>query len=122
MRIVISSIGDTLDSDVDTRFGRCKYFLIVETENKEIKNFSAVQNEGVLQGHGAGIRAAEQIGELKPDAVITGNLGPNASNVLSQLKVQVYHGSGKVNTTIAAFLEGKLQRLTEISRAHSGMR
>ena len=35
MKICITSQGDTLDSPVDPRFGRCQYFSIVETETME---------------------------------------------------------------------------------------
>lgn len=121
MKVVVSSTGKTLDSNVDTRFGRCQYFLIVETENNQIKNVLAVQNQGALQGHGAGIRAAEQVGEIKPDAVITGNLGPNASNVFNQLKIEVYQGSGTAKDAVIKFLAGGIEKLTNIAREHSGM-
>jgi predicted Fe-Mo cluster-binding NifX family protein len=53
MKIAISSIGKDLDSDVDGRFGRCNYFLIVELENKKIKNFNAIENTGKDQAGGA---------------------------------------------------------------------
>ncbi|MBN2421733.1 NifB/NifX family molybdenum-iron cluster-binding protein [Candidatus Woesearchaeota archaeon] len=122
MKIVISSNGESLESDVDMRFGRCKYFIVVETENKEIKNFSAVENQGALQGHGAGIKAAEQIGELKANAIITGNLGPNASTVLNQLNIDCYQAIGTVKDAVNNLLQGKLKKINSIVQKHFGMR
>ena len=33
MKIAISSTGPDLDAQVDPRFGRCEYFLIVELDD-----------------------------------------------------------------------------------------
>lgn len=113
MRIVISSDGDTIENNVDMRFGRCRYFLIVDIEDGEIIDVKSVENEGAVMGHGAGIRAAQQAGNLNPDKIITGNLGPNAFNVLSQLNISAYMGSGIVKDSIQKLLEGKLERISQ---------
>ena len=113
MRIIISSTGESIDSNVDMRFGRCLFFLIVDTEDNKITNVSSVENQGAVQGHGAGIKAASQVGELKPDAVITGNLGPKASDVLNQFNIEVFQGSGKIEDVVIKFLDGKLEKLKE---------
>jgi predicted Fe-Mo cluster-binding NifX family protein len=121
MKIIVCSTGESIDSEIDARFGRCKYFVIVETENKEIKNVSAVENQGALQGHGAGIRAVEQVGEIKADVVIAGHLGPNASRVLSQLQIKAYQGSGTIKDAVMKHLNGELTEITDIAKPHSGM-
>ena len=113
MRIVISSDGDTIENNVDMRFGRCRYFLIVDIEDGEIIDVKSVENEGAVMGHGAGIKAAQQAGNLNPDKIITGNLGPNAFNVLSQLNISAYMGSGTVKDSIQKLLEGKLERISQ---------
>lgn len=113
MRIVISSDGDTIENNVDMRFGRCRYFLIVDIEDGEIIDVKSVENEGAVMGHGAGIKAAQQAGNLNPDKIITGNLGPNAFNVLSQLNISAYMGSGIVKDSIQKLLEGKLERISQ---------
>ena len=113
MRIVISSDGDTIESNVDMRFGRCRYFLIVDIEDGEIIDVKSVENEGAVMGHGAGIKAAQQAGNLNPDKIITGNLGPNAFNVLSQLNISAYMGYGIVQDSIQKLLEGKLERISQ---------
>ncbi|MBW2981541.1 hypothetical protein KY343_01545 [Candidatus Woesearchaeota archaeon] len=119
MKIAVSSNGKTLEDDIDMRFGRCRYFIIVDLENP--KKFEAVENEGAIQGHGAGIRAGQQIGELGAEAVITGNLGPNATNILNQLGIKTYHASGKVKDAIDALKNNKLEIISEIAPSHSGM-
>ncbi|MBU0614459.1 MAG: NifB/NifX family molybdenum-iron cluster-binding protein, partial [Nanoarchaeota archaeon] len=121
MRIVISTDGKDLKSMVDQRFGRCRYFLVVETDGKEVKEVKAVENKGAVQGHGAGIAAAQQVGELKADKIITGNLGPNATQVLEELGIESYQGSGQAQKAVDELIEGKLNRISQTAESHAGM-
>jgi len=117
--IIITSEGDTLDSMIDQRFGRCRHFLVVDTENNEL--VKAVENQGAIQGHGAGIKAAQQVGELNVGAVITGQIGPNAAEVLNQLGIRTYHASGIVKDAVDDFSIGKLDEINKTAEPHSGM-
>ncbi len=119
MKIAVSANGDKLQNKVDQRFGRCSNFLIVNIDGKEIGTFESVTNEGAVHGHGAGIRAAEQMGELKVDAVITGQLGPNATSVLKQLDIKAYTASGVITDVLTDFVENKLELITEIAESHA---
>jgi len=110
MKIAISSTGKTLESEVDTRFGRCPYFLIVEIENK-IKDFKAIENTATAQSGGAGITASEIVANEKPDAVITANLGPRAFSVFEQFGIKIYQGQGKIKKVIQEFIDGKLKEI-----------
>jgi len=121
MRIAISADGDNLDSNIDQRFGRCKYFLVVDIENGKIAKTEAVLNKGAEQGHGAGIKAAEQIGELKAEKVLTGQLGPNATAVLGKMGIQSYHASGNAGGAVRQFLGNELEIISESAEQHSGM-
>ena len=114
MKIAISSTGKTLESDVDVRFGRCKYFLIVEVDKKkkEIKNFKAIENIAKEQMGGAGITAGETIANEKVDVVITTNLGPRAFSVFEQFEIKAYSGQGKIKDVVQDFIKGKLKELT----------
>ncbi len=112
MKIGISSTGKTLESEVDARFGRCNYFLIVEIENKKIKDFKAIENIGKDQMGGAGITAGEIVAKQKVDAVITVNLGPRAFSVFEQFGIKTYQGEGEIKKVIQKFLSGKLKELT----------
>jgi len=118
MKIAISCQDYSLESIIDQRFGRCKYFLIADIENNQIIKTEAVLNQGAEQGHGAGIKASEQIGELGVNAVITGDLGPNATNVLKKLGIKSYHASGKAKDAINDLIDNKLEEINEVSEPH----
>jgi len=112
MKIAISSTGNNLESEVDARFGRCSYFLIVEIENNKIKDFKAIENTGKDQMGGAGITAGEIVAKQKVDAIITVNLGPRAFSVFEQFKIKIYQGEGKIKEVVQDFLNKKLKELT----------
>ena len=121
MRIVASSLGNDIESMVNPRFGRCDYFLVIDIEKKEIKHVEAVKNSGATQAHGAGIMAAQLVGNLKPDKIITGNIGPNSMGVLQQLDIEIYQASGKIKDAVFQLLDGKLPKLTQTVPGHFGM-
>jgi len=107
MRIAISANGSTLDAEVDPRFGRCQYFIVADTETEE---FEALDNSSATAAGGAGISAAQMIAGKDVEAVLTGNCGPNAYQVLSSAGIKVITGvSGKVKDAIQAYKSGKLQ-------------
>jgi len=115
MKIAISSTGKTLKSDVDARFGRCSYFLIVKVDKKkkEIKDTKTIENTAKAQMGGAGITAAEIVANEKVDAVITTNLGPRAFSVFGQFGIKLYRGQGKIKDVVKDFIDGKLTELTD---------
>jgi len=110
MKIAVSATGSSLDANVDPRFGRCSYFIIVETEGNEIKGHEVVSNEAVQAMRGAGIQAAQTVANKGAEVLITGNIGPNAFNVLSQTGIKVVTGvSGKVSEVVKKYLKGELK-------------
>lgn len=110
MKLCVTSTGDNLDSAVDPRFGRCAYFIIVDTESLE---FKAIANPNIEASGGAGIQSAQLVASEWAQAVATGNVGPNAYQTLSALEVKVLTGvSGTVRQAIADFKAGKLQEMT----------
>ncbi len=120
MRVVVTSQGNDLDSPVDFRFGRCMYFIVAEM-NDEIKLLEAIPNEANAFGGGAGVRAAQQVMNLKPDAIITGNLGPNAMAVLGNFNVPVYQGTSTVRESLQQLKENKLNKITSAVPGHYGL-
>ena len=112
MKLCISSIGKKLTDTVDPRFGRCAYFLIGDSEGED---FKAIKNPGVGFARGAGISAAQVVASEKVEAVITGNIGPNAFVVLNQAGIKIYAGAfgmtGK--DALLKFKKGKLKEATE---------
>ncbi|NOR85782.1 hypothetical protein GQ473_06715 [archaeon] len=119
MKLAISAEEDTIESLIDQRFGRCKYFLIVKLENDKIKEITPIENEGAVQGHGAGLKAAQQMGNLKIDAIITGSLGPNSTTVLDKLGIKAFHASGIAKDAITKFIKNELKQIDDIAQPHS---
>ena len=119
MIIAVSADGDKLYSKVDQRFGRSPYFIVMDVKGDKVGAFNAIKNEGAKQGHGAGIKAAEQMGKLKVEAVITGQLGPNATNVLNELGIKAYSGAGVITDVLDDFVKNKLEEISEVAKEHA---
>ena len=120
MKIALSANAPGLDADIDPRFGRCQYFAIGETDTGK---FEFIENSSMSAGGGAGISAAQTIVDKGVKAVLTGNCGPNAYQVLEAAGVQVITGvSGTVKQAINDFKAGKLKAASQPSvKAHHGM-
>ena len=114
MKIAVSAMADNLDAQVDPRFGRCAYFIIAEIEEKKVKGHKPIKNTGVQASRGAGITAAQIVANEGIEAVITGNIGPNAFNVLSQTGIKIYTGVAgvTVNAAIQKYINGELKEST----------
>ncbi len=121
MKIAISAAGQSLDSQVDPRFGRCQYFVIVDPDTME---FEAVANNSAAASGGAGIATAQMIAGKGVEAVLTGNCGPNAFGVLNSAGIKVITGAtGTVQESIEDYQASKLQASTRSNAsAHSGMK
>ncbi len=87
MKIAISSSGNTLDSSLDPRFGRCAYFLIVDPADMTYEVFD---NQSAAQSGGAGIQAAQFLADKNVSAVITGHVGPNAVQTLAAAGIEIF--------------------------------
>ncbi|HEY97006.1 MAG TPA: DUF5320 family protein [Dehalococcoidia bacterium] len=120
MKIAISSTGTNLDAEVDPRFGRCQFFIIADVETN---GFEGVDNTSSSAGSGAGISAAQMIVSKGVEAVLTGNCGPNAHQVLSSAGVKIVTGvSGKIKDVIAEYKLGTYSAAQQPNVAdHYGM-
>ncbi len=114
-----------LNEVMNNRFGRCNSFTFVTIENNEIVEVKSVTNDAQGAMGGAGIQAAQIIGNYGATEVIVGNLGPNAANSLSALNLKIYQSLGgnlTVRELIDMRLSGKLQVITSSNVvAHAGM-
>jgi predicted Fe-Mo cluster-binding NifX family protein len=107
MKICISSQGNTLDSQVDPRFGRCQYFIIADTGNLE---FEVVRNPNIDAMGGAGIQSGQLMANKNVKAVLTGKVGPNAFQTLEAAGIEVITGiSGIVKEAIEKYKKGGLR-------------
>ncbi len=116
MRVVVSSDSDSIEGNVDARFGRCKFFLAIDIDNGEIKKVTPIINRGAMQMRGAGTVAVSQVASLKPDAIISGNLGPKAADALARFNIKVYEAQGSIRNAIKRFLQKKLSNLGQASQ------
>ena len=107
MKIVISAKGPDLEAQVDPRFGRSSYFLLVNPESMEYEVLPNGQNVQAAQG--AGIQAAALIARQRPGALLTGNCGPKAYHTLLAAGISVFLGvAGSVRDAVQEFRAGKL--------------
>ena len=103
MKIAISSTGPSLNDQVDARFGRCDYFIIIDSETMA---HEAIPNENVSATRGAGISAAQLLVNQRVDVVLTGNLGPKAAKVFDAGGIRVITGvSGIVGDAVKRFTD-----------------
>ena len=108
-KICVTSSGPTLESMVDPRFGRCAYFIIVDSETYA---FEAVSNDAAMASGGAGVRAAQTVASLNVEAVLTGSVGPNAFPALQDAGIKILAGvSGDVKTAIENYNKDGYQEL-----------
>jgi len=108
MKVAITTEAPSLEAMIDPRFGRCAYFLIVETEDL---GFEAIENPNLELGGGVGIQSAQFMAEKGVKYVLTGNCGPNAHQVLSAAGIEVVVGcSGMARDVIERFKAGQLPK------------
>lgn len=111
MKIAVSASGKDLGASVDPRFGRCAYFILVETEDM---SFQVFDNENIALGGGAGIQSAQFVASKGTNAVITGNCGPNAVRTLNAAGIRIFVGqSGTVGEAIEKYKKGLLDTTNE---------
>jgi predicted Fe-Mo cluster-binding NifX family protein len=109
MKIAVTSQGKNSDSEMDPRFGRAKYFLLLDSDTGKYTVGNNTQNLNAVQG--AGIQAAKNIVDMQAEAVITGNVGPKAYAALEAANIKVYLcGQGSVKQAIEKYQAGQLQR------------
>jgi predicted Fe-Mo cluster-binding NifX family protein len=107
MKIAVTATGPKLSSELDPRFGRAAYFIIVDPETMM---FDVVENRQNLDlPQGAGIQAGKTIVDHHVDALITGNCGPKAFKVLERAGVKILVGaSGTVQNVVEQFKRNEL--------------
>jgi len=105
LKICVTSNGKTLQSPLNPRFGRCPYFLVVDTDKESVE---------ALENTGAG---AQLVSDAGCRVVITGNVGPNAFFALNTAGIKVFVGASGKNCEQALkdYNEGKLAEASAAS-------
>lgn len=119
MRIAVSSMGENLDSMVDERFGRAKTFIVFDTETDE---YEVLNNEAYMLSGGAGTKTAQAIIDKGVGAVISGNIGPNAMDVMKRAGIRVFNAYNmSVREAVDLFKKGLLREVLQpTSKGHHG--
>ena len=108
MKIAVTSTGTELTSEMDPRFGRAAYFLIVDPDTLVFEPVENSQNINLPQG--AGIQAGKTVADKNVDAVITGNCGPKAYRTLRAAGIMVVTDvNGRVIDAVLKFKNGELE-------------
>jgi predicted Fe-Mo cluster-binding NifX family protein len=111
MKIAITTQGNDLNALVDPRLGRCRKFVLIDSESME---YNVIDNSNATASGGAGIQTAQFLASQKVQAVITGNCGPNAFKTLNAAGIPVYVGAdGSVNDALDAYKDGKLEQTAQ---------
>ncbi len=107
MKICITSQGNDLEAQVDPRFGRCQYFVIVETDTNETDVLGNPNKDGM---GGVGVQSGQFMSEKQVKVVLTGNVGPNAFQTLQAGGIEVITGiSGKVKEVVEKYTKGEFK-------------
>ena len=103
MKVAVSSTGTDLDCQVDSHFGRCSYFIII---NPDDMSFEVHPNENATLGGGAGLQSAQFVASKGAQVVITGNCGPKAMKALEAAGIKVISNeTGTVREALERFKE-----------------
>ena len=108
MKIAVTSKGRDLNADVDPRFGRAAYIVIIDTETMD---YEVIDNKANINAFkGAGIQAATMISESGAQALLTGYCGPNAFRTLEAAGIRVGNDiSGTVADAVETFKKGSVR-------------
>jgi predicted Fe-Mo cluster-binding NifX family protein len=116
MKIILTTTSQDIATDLDPRFGRGAYLLMVDTETMQ---WEAHPNPGLTASAGAGIQAAQFAADQKAEAVLSGDFGPHAFDALQAagIPMYVFGDCHTASEAIERFKAGTLERLGAASRA-----
>lgn len=107
MKVAVTAQGTSLDSEIDPRFGRAPYILIVDTDTLDLEVVDNSANANAFKG--AGIQAATMVSDKGAEVLMTGYCGPKAFATLEAAGVKVVDDiTGKVRDAIKTIKEGKV--------------
>ncbi len=86
MKVAITSTGNSPDSMIDSRFGRCSYFVIYDTENQSTEYIPNPNRDSI---EGAGPASVELVASKGVTKVISGEFGAKVKSIFDQLQVQL---------------------------------
>jgi predicted Fe-Mo cluster-binding NifX family protein len=105
--IAITVVSPDLKAELDPRFGRAPYVLLVDPGTLD---WTSLENPGRQARGGAGIRLAQLLNDRKVDAVISGRFGPKATDALEKAGITMHscEASCTAKEAISLLKDGKL--------------
>jgi predicted Fe-Mo cluster-binding NifX family protein len=115
MKIAISANEPKLISKLDPRFGRCEYFVVIDSETRE---WEAFPNPAMEEMGGAGTQAAQFLADNNVEAVISGDFGPNAFTALEAGGIRMYKSSvDSIPALLKKLVAGRLDQVSSPTRS-----
>lgn len=109
MKVAIPSLGKDLNSSIDQRFGRARYYIIADSQSKD---FKAIENPAAQASRGAGVAAAQIVNDQSVSAVIVSFIGPNSHQAFQSTDIKVYQAKpGSIEENLDLFNQDKLDLL-----------
>jgi predicted Fe-Mo cluster-binding NifX family protein len=113
MKIIITAIAPDIDAQVDPRFGRGAYFLVIDSDTLE---WQSEANPAVDASGGAGVQAAQTVAQRGAQVAISGDFGPNAYEALEAAGVQMFLAPAgeplTASEVLARYQRGELKQVT----------
>ena len=108
MKICLTATKNNLEAQIDSRFGRCNYFIFIDSEKNQIKS---IKNDVSEVTEDAGVLAAQIIAKKLIKYVITGNVSSRAMQALKTSGIEVYIVRDiSVNNALEKFRKGELSK------------
>lgn len=86
MRVAITSTGQSLESKLDQRFGRCAFFVIYDTETGGVE---ILPNPNKDADEGAGPASVQLVASREVEKIVSGEFGVKIKSLLDSLKIQM---------------------------------
>ncbi len=109
MKIAVATIKGGLDDVVSPVLARCETFTLVEVEDKQIQGSEIIENTHREGTSGVGVQVGQMLINMKVNAVIAGNFGPNVFEMLKQAGIEMIRAEGSVRESIMKYLNGELK-------------
>lgn len=120
MKLAISTDEPELEAELDQRFGRCAWFVIIETETQE---WTAHPNPAADAGSGAGLQSVQFLADQGVQAVVGPHFGPKAFTALEAAGIKPYAADGgQAEGLLKKYLSGTLEAVSQpnASMHHAG--
>ena len=112
MIVIFTAQDQYLESQKDDRFGRCPWFIKMDTVSNQ---WEAFPNPGVGHSSGAGVAAAQFVIDQKAEAVISGDFGPHAVDAFRTANISMFLYSKEISTIQQAVESFKLEKFSRLN-------